>query len=462
MQRATRLHQAGHLPEAMQVYEAILKETPDEFDALYGLGIARLQEGELEQALSAIRAALRINRAFADGWCVKGMLLARLNRPEEALTCFNAALAFKPDFPEALSRRGALLAQLNRPEEALAALDHLLQLRPQDASGWNNRGGLLVTLGRYEDALCSFERALAIQPDFIEAQSNKAAMLLQLKRFEEALAGTDGALALQPDHAVSWNTRGNVLIELKRFQEAVASYDRALALAPELVAATDNRDLALFELGRLQRCPPGYIRALFDNFSADYDRKMLDALGYSGHLHLRMLADRTLPASKSGWRILDLGSGTGLVGEAFRDFARGGRLDGIDLSPRMIEAARARAIYYDLIQGDIETILHAVGRTYDLILAGDTMIYFGDLATILSGVAKRLESGGFYLFAVEAKDGEGWEQTEARGFRHSEAYLRAAAARAQLSFTDILPCVLRSEGDVAVKGYAVALQQRAV
>src|SRR5689334_464280 len=100
MQRATRLHQAGHLPEAMQVYEAILEEKPDEFDALYGLGIARLQEGKLEQALEAIRAALRINRAFADGWCVEGMLLARLNRPEEALTCFNAALAFKPDFPE--------------------------------------------------------------------------------------------------------------------------------------------------------------------------------------------------------------------------------------------------------------------------------------------------------------------------------------------------------------------------
>jgi predicted TPR repeat methyltransferase len=338
----------------------------------------------------------------------------------------------------------------------------MLRLRPEDAAGWNNRGGLLVALERFEDALHSFERALAIQPDFIEAQSNKAAMLLQLKRFEEALAGVDGALALQPDHAVSWNTRGNVLIELKRFQEAVASYERALALAPDLVVAVENRDLALFELRRLQRCPPGYIRDLFDEFSDDYDRRMLETLGYSGHLHLRTLAHRTLPESKSGWRILDLGSGTGLAGEAFRDFAQGGRLDGIDLSPRMIEAARSRAIYYDLIQGDIETILHAVGRTYDLILAADTMIYFGDLAIILSGVAKRLESGGFYLFAVEAKDGEGWEQSEARRFRHSEAYLRAAAARARLSLVDIFPCVLRREGDDAVRGFAVALQQRAV
>jgi predicted TPR repeat methyltransferase len=249
-------------------------------------------------------------------------------------------------------------------------------------------------------------------------------------------------------------------MELKRYEEAVACYGKALTLSPDLVTAGDNRDLALFELKRLQRCPPGYIRGLFDEFSQDYDRRMLETLGYSAHLHLRTLADHALPANQNGWRILDLGSGTGLVGEAFKDLAQGGRLDGIDLSPRMVEAARARAIYYDVIQGDIETILHVVGRTYDLILAADTMIYFGDLSTILSGVAKRLETGGFYLFAVEAKDGDGWEQTEAHRFRHSEAYLREAAARARLLFVEFVPCVLRREGGEAVKGFAVALQQR--
>src|SRR4051794_28098829 len=119
MQRAVRLHQAGDLPKAAQLYQAILEEQPRDFDALYGLGIARLQEGRLEDALDAVRKALAVNSAFADGWCVQGMLLLRLNRPEEAVSCFNAALAVKPDFAEALSRRAAVLAQLNQPEEAL-------------------------------------------------------------------------------------------------------------------------------------------------------------------------------------------------------------------------------------------------------------------------------------------------------------------------------------------------------
>ena len=51
--------------------------------------------------------------------------------------------------------------------------------------------------------------------------------------------------------------------------------------------------------------------------------------------------------------ILDLGCGTGLAGLAFQPLAA--RLDGVDLSPAMIEKARARGIYDHLDVADLET-----------------------------------------------------------------------------------------------------------
>jgi predicted TPR repeat methyltransferase len=153
-----------------------------------------------------------------------------------------------------------------------------------------------------------------------------------------------------------------------------------------------------------------------------------------------------------------LGCGTGLVGEVFKDLAAGGTLDGIDLAPRMIEAARTRGIYNDLILGDLETVLAEPGRTYDLILSADTMIYLGDLAPTFSGVANRLAPDGHYIFAVESKEGEGWEQTPQNRFRHSEAYLRAEAARAGLRLIDLMPTVLRREADAPVQGLVAALK----
>src|SRR5258707_9591773 len=101
---------------------------------------------------------------------------------------------------------------------------------------------------------------------------------------------------------------------------------------------------------------------------------MVRPLHYCGHLQLRTLAERAILPLASPLTILDLGCGTGLVGEVFKDLAAGGRLDGIDLAPRMIEAARARGIYDDLILGDLEAALHAEGASYDLIVSGDTMI----------------------------------------------------------------------------------------
>jgi len=87
------------------------------------------------------------------------------------------------------------------------------------------------------------------------------------------------------------------------------------------------------------------------------------------------------------------------------------------------------------------------------------MIYLGDLAPTFAGVAKRLEPGGFYIFAVESREDDGWEQTSKNRFRHSEAYLRDEAQRAGLVFLDIMDCALRNEGDSPVAGFAVALQK---
>ena len=313
---------------------------------------------------------------------------------------------------------------------------------------------MLQQLKRFEDALASYDRALAIKPDYALVLFGRGNVLHQLKRFEDAIASYDRALAIKPDELVLMN-RGNVLHQLKRFEDAIASYDRALAIKPDLAPAAINREMALLALGRLTRHPALATRALFDEVASDYD-KIMETLGYRGHIHMRTLADRVLPRLTRPSRILDLGTGTGLVGDAFKDLAVGGRFDGIDLSPRMIDMARARGIYDDLIVGDVETVLAQAGPSYDLILSADTMVYLGDLTPTFSGVVQRLMPSGFYVFTCESKLGEGWEQTPANRFRHSEAYLRGEAAHAGLEFAGIMECCLRNQAQEPVPGFAVA------
>jgi predicted TPR repeat methyltransferase len=378
----------------------------------------------------------------------------------KAAELYRGLLAQNPRNAEVLSLLAAIEAQQGDSSAAIAMIDRAIELEPGNASFFASRGNMLQQMNRFEEALASYNHALAMKPDFATVLFSRGNVLYHLKRFEDALASYDRGLAIKPDHAEALHFRGLALRELKRFEEALASIDKALAIKPDFKKAVINREMALLGLGRVTRYPALAAQALFDEIADCYDQIMLDGLAYRAPMHVRNLADRVLAGSARPSRILDLGTGTGLVGEAFRDMAEGGRIDGIDLSPRMIEMARARGVYYDLIHGDIETVLNQPGPSYDLILAADAMVYLGDLALTFSGVAKRLMQDGFYVFTCESKAGEGWEKTPANRFRHSEKYLRDAAAQAGLALASLMECHLRNQAQEPVPGFAVALRKR--
>jgi predicted TPR repeat methyltransferase len=153
--------------------------------------------------------------------------------------------------------------------------------------------------------------------------------------------------------------------------------------------------------------------------------------------------------------VLDLGCGTGLAGIVFKPLAA--RLDGVDLSPAMIEKARRRNIYDHLEAADLETALSAPGVQYDLILAADTLVYLGDLKLVFEAAQVRLRPDGYFLFTVEKAEGKGYELGPKRRWRHSDAYLRSTAEGAGLVVAGLVAAAPRREANQPVEGFAVAL-----
>jgi predicted TPR repeat methyltransferase len=200
------------------------------------------------------------------------------------------------------------------------------------------------------------------------------------------------------------------------------------------------------------RCDAGYVRHLFDQFSADYDQRMIGQLGYAAPQILFDLADLVMPGRKE-LAVLDLGCGTGLAGAVFKPLAS--RLDGVDLSPAMIEKARLRNIYDRLEVADLETSAPVV--RYDLILAADTLVYLGDLKPVFEAAHARLRPDGYFLFTVEKAEGDGFELGPKRRWRHSENYLRRVAERAGFGVAGLVAAAPRREANQPVEGFAVAL-----
>lgn len=176
------------------------------------------------------------------------------------------------------------------------------------------------------------------------------------------------------------------------------------------------------------RAADAYVAEEFDGFAARYDEVLVGWLEYRGPEILHRAVTAVLGPNPPPQEIVDLGCGTGLAARVFRAMAR--RLDGVDLSAKMVEKARARGLYDALAVEEIGRFLAGTPRIYTLAIAADVLIYFGDLAPVFAAVASALKPRGMFAFTVEAAQGEGYRLTASGRYAHDDAYVRSCAAAA--------------------------------
>lgn len=130
--------------------------------------------------------------------------------------------------------------------------------------------------------------------------------------------------------------------------------------------------------------------------------------------------------------VLDLGAGTGILGKYIVPVHRK-RLVGIDLSAAMLEQARARNVYDQLIEGDLLTAMSALDQTFDTILSSGVFYHIADLAPVFTQAARLLNSGGVFAFSTDPDIDDHEVRATAPGeYAHSRRYLRRLAAETGL------------------------------
>ena len=270
-------HQQGQTQLAKPIYEQVLAQQPQHFDALHLLGVIEYQSQHAQRAVDLITRALAVKPHEVGALSNLGLALGELGRPEEAVTRFDQALALRPDFAEAHYNRGNALMKLKRADEARASFERAIETRPAHAPSHYNLGIALYELSRFEEAVRSYERALSIRPDYAEAYSNRGDALQAMQRYEAALESYDCALTHKSDYVEALSNRGNALFHLGRPQEALSSYDRALAQSPDYAEAHSNRGHALKDLGRRDEALRSYERAIEiapDQGDAEWNRAL--------------------------------------------------------------------------------------------------------------------------------------------------------------------------------------------
>jgi predicted TPR repeat methyltransferase len=264
------------------------------------------------------------------------------------------------------------------------------------------------------------------------------------------------AVELAPNFASAWFTLGEIREQLGQHDEAIAAFHQARA------ADSDDRhgaSLRLMRLGaeQLSDMPQAYVQALFDQYAPRFETSLVGDLGYRGPalLFRAVLAVRAAARKPAFFkRAIDLGCGTGLAATAFAKEVD--RFIGIDLSPRMIERARATGLYAELEVADmVQGLRSKPDASADLILAADAMVYVADLAPVLAEVSRVLAPCGLLAFTVETHRGEGVVIGGGLRYAHSAPYVRASVEAAGLKLSQCEDLSARNEDDVPAPGLVV-------
>jgi len=205
----------------------------------------------------------------------------------------------------------------------------------------------------------------------------------------------------------------------------------------------------------------GYVQSLFDQYAPRFESALVGDLGYRGpELLFRAVLSVRAAVRKPAFfkRAIDLGCGTGLCATAFAKEVD--HFIGIDLSPRMIERARASGLYAELEVADmVQGLYTKPDASAELILAADAMVYVADLAPVLSEARRVLVDGGLFAFTTETHAGDGVRLGDGLRYAHAAPYVRASVEAAGLNLSLLEDRSARNEDNTPVPGLvAVALK----
>lgn len=167
-------------------------------------------------------------------------------------------------------------------------------------------------------------------------------------------------------------------------------------------------------------------RALYRDWAANYDADVFDALKVRGSDRIADLLAAHLGARDAA--VIDLGCGTGQVAARLKTHGFT-QIDGLDFSPEMLEVARGKGLFRELIAADLNRPLAIADARYAAAVSAGTFTTGHVGAGAFAEVLRIVRPGG--LLAVTIAD-TAWQEG---GFDTVLARLTAAGRIAILNDT---------------------------
>ncbi|UTW58568.1 tetratricopeptide repeat protein [Kordiimonas sp. SCSIO 12603] len=258
----------GNHPEALAIYDEILRQQPNHLDALYNSALAAIA---LDKPNTALEKALHGAKTHPDHIkfiYLEAQALALTGQIEAAVTKYKKLLSKAPDYFQATYSFALLLRENGRFEEAKSYILQATKLQPKSKEAWFMLANLHYQIGEAEEADIAFRRLLTLDPTHVEAHrllnnlyfefgyTDKFAKsfsigiqhaptsipirlaqidsLLQAERYQDCANAIKQAEQVTGNHASLMVRSGMLKAKQNDFHSAVELLEKAHELAPDI------------------------------------------------------------------------------------------------------------------------------------------------------------------------------------------------------------------------------------
>lgn len=236
------------------------KAAPGAAPILHELGLALRANGELGEATSAFKRAVKANPKMAAAWQALGELLAERGDDEAADAAFREQMAASGQHPGL--RQAVRLVAEGKLGMAEGILRDYLHRWPTDVNAIRLLADIALQLEAFDDAVALLRRCVELAPDYTQARNNYANALSKTGNFEAALREIDALERLEPRNLSHPVLAASVLVNVGAYEQAIARYERVLKRAPGHARLQMSYGHALKTLGRQAESIAAYRRAV--------------------------------------------------------------------------------------------------------------------------------------------------------------------------------------------------------
>jgi protein O-GlcNAc transferase len=178
-------HTSGEFDAASVLYSELLAAHPSNPDVLHNLGLVLLQQGQVDEALNRLDAAIAAAPHRANFHASRAGALVSSGRFAEAAAAYDG-LGSALD-KKSLHNQAVALGRLGRTAQAISICEHLLGVDSADAAAHALKGNLLTDSGDFRAAESAYREALRLRPDDVATVSN----LLLMLNYSDALGAAE-------------------------------------------------------------------------------------------------------------------------------------------------------------------------------------------------------------------------------------------------------------------------------